>query len=264
MYRNKKKQNKWIIFFSCIVIIVLLFISLMLSRQYMPGEVFVKDAAMIVEKIVMYPFTALNKEKDVDQSQSYIIQKNVNASLEREIEELKKQLELNKTMTEYDVVNATVLSRNKNYWFQTLTIDKGKKDGISKDQVVVTKNGLLGKINKVSNNSSEIKLITSDDVNYKVSVSITTKVGDTYAILGGYDKKSKTLKVTGVDRDSGVEKDDTVVTSGMGGMFPRGIYIGTVERVESDKYNISKTLYIRTEQDFNNIHYVTVLKEKKK
>ena len=45
-------------------------------------------------------------------------------------------------------------------------------------------------------------------------------------------------------------------------MFPAGIYIGTVEKEESDKYNLSKTIYVKTYQDFNDLHYVTVLKEK--
>ncbi len=265
MYKKKKvKKNKFVIFFLCIAVVVLIFLSFMLSRKYSVVEAFFKDIAVGVERVVMYPFTALNKDKGVDQSKSYIIQKNVNSSLEEEIEELRDELELNKTMTEYDVVNATVVSRNKNYWFQTLTIDKGKSDGISLDHVVVTKNGLLGKISKVSNHSSEVKLITSDDVNYKVSVSISTNSGDTYAVLGGYDNKTKSVKVTGVSKTAGVERNDTVVTSGMGGMFPRGIYIGTVQDIKDDKYNLSKTLYIKTEQDFNNIHYVTVLKEKEK
>ncbi len=262
--RRKRQKNKLFIFFLGIAVVVLLFVSFMLSREYTFVESLFKDISTVTYKVVMFPFTYLNDEKDVDQSQSYIIQKNVNSSLEKEIEELKKVLDLKKTMTEYDTVNATVLSRNKNYWFQTLSIDKGSKDGLKKDQVVVTHDGLLGKISKVSRYSALVKLITSDDVNYKVSVSITTEKGDTYAILGGYDSKSKTLKVNGVSRDSGIEKDDTVVTSGMGGLFPRGIYIGTVNRIEDDQYNISKTLYIKTEQDFNDVHYVTVLKEKDK
>ena len=60
-----------------------------------------------------------------------------------------------------------------------------------------------------------------------------------------------------------VKKDDIVLTSGLGELFPAGIFIGTVESQENDKYNLSKTLYIKTRQDFNNIHYVTILKEKK-
>ena len=71
----------------------------------------------MINKIVMYPFTALNSEKDVNHNESYLIQKNVNESLEKEIQELKEALELNKTLTEYTPINATILSRNKSYWY---------------------------------------------------------------------------------------------------------------------------------------------------
>ena len=60
-----------------------------------------------------------------------------------------------------------------------------------------------------------------------------------------------------------INKGDIVLTSGLGSMFPAGIYIGEVEKVENDRYNLSKTVFIKTYQNFNDIHYVTVLKEKK-
>lgn len=263
MYKKKKDKNKKLIaFISCIVIFLLLFLSVTLNRNYTFVESFFKDIATICNKVVMYPFTTLTTEKNEDLSKSYKIQKNVNGALEKEIEELKKELELNKTLTEYDTITATVLSRNKSYWFNTLTIDKGKKSGIKKDMAVVTKNGFVGKITKVSSYSSEVKLVTSDDVNYKVSVGISTSNGDTYAILNGYDKKTKLLTVTGVDKMSAVKVGDTITTSGLGGREPRGIYVGTVNKITNDKYNLSKTIYLDTGQDFNNIHYLTVLREK--
>lgn len=265
MYHKKKDKKKRIIIISvssCLVLVALL-LSLSINRNYIFVEAILKDISIGVQKIVMYPFTALTKEKNEDLSKSYLIQKNVNSSLEKEIKELKDTLELNKTLTEYDIVNATVLSRNKSYWFNTITIDKGKKDGIEKEMAVVTKNGLVGKINKVSHTSSEIKLITSDDINYKVSVGISTSAGDTYAVLNGYDKENKLLMVTGVDKTSQIKEDDVVTTSGLGGKEPKGIYIGTVKKQENDKYNLSKNVYIETSQDFNSIHYVTILKGKK-
>lgn len=45
-------------------------------------------------------------------------------------------------------------------------------------------------------------------------------------------------------------------------MFPSGIYVGQVKEIKNDKYNLSKIVYIKTNQDFNDIHYVTVLKVK--
>ncbi len=263
MYKNKKTKKRNLIILSVIIVaIIALVSSIQLNRANFFGEGLVKSVIMTIDKIVMYPFTALNGEKNVDQSESYLIQKNVNASLEKEIQELKEVLDLKTTLTEYTPINATILSRNKNYWFNQIMIDKGSKDGIKKDMAVITKHGLVGKISRVYSHSSEIKLITCDDVNFKVSVAIQTNSGDSYAILNGYDAKRELVTVTGVDKMSDVKKGDTITTSGLGGMFPSGIYIGVVEEVKDDKYDLSKTLYIKTSQDFNNIHYVTVLKEK--
>lgn len=263
MYKNKKTKKRNLIILSVVIVaIIALVSSIQLNRANFFGEGLVKSVIMTIDKIVMYPFTALNGEKNVDQSESYLIQKNVNASLEKEIQELKEVLDLKTTLTEYTPINATILSRNKNYWFNQIMIDKGSKDGIKKDMAVITKHGLVGKISRVYSHSSEIKLITCDDVNFKVSVAIQTNSGDSYAILNGYDAERELVTVTGVDKMSDVKKGDTITTSGLGGMFPSGIYIGVVEEVKDDKYDLSKTLYIKTSQDFNNIHYVTVLKEK--
>lgn len=262
MYGKKKINKKLVIVITTVILILLVAFSTILSRTYTPVESFFKDIAISFNKVIMYPFTAFSSGKE-KQNESYLIQKNVNASLEKEIAELKEALDLNRTLTEYSVENATILSRNKSYWFNTITLDKGKKDGIKENMAVITKNGLLGKISKVSNNSSELKLITSDDVNFKVSVAVKVNDTDNYAILNGYDKKKGLIKVSSIDKSVNVKKGDIVVTSGLGELFPAGIYIGTVESEEMDKYDLSKILYIKTKQDFNDIHYVSILKEKK-
>ena len=255
----KKNKKKIIFIIIGIILVVLLSISLLIKRT---NNTFLKDISISINKVVMYPFTKLNKEKDKTQTESYLIQKNINSSLEKEIQELKETLELNKTLTEYKPVNATILSRNKSYWFNTITIDKGTKDGIKENMAVVTKNGLIGKISSVSKTSSEVKLITSDDLNFKVSIAIKTGEIDNYAILNGYDKKTKLIKATGIDKTTNINVGDTVLTSGLGEFFPAGIYIGTVESLEKDKYNLSKTAYVKLSQNFNDIHYVTILKVK--
>jgi rod shape-determining protein MreC len=255
----KKNKNKIIYIVIGIILVVLLSISLLVNRS---NNTFLKDITMSINKVIMYPFTSLNKDKSITQTESYLIQKNVNSSLEKEIQELKETLELNKTLTEYKPVNATILSRNKSYWFNTITIDKGSSSGIKENMAVVTKNGLIGKINKVSKNSSEVKLITSDDLNFKVSIAIKTGETDNYAILNGYDNKTRLIEATGIDKTTNINIGDSVLTSGLGEFFPAGIYIGTVEKLEKDKYNLSKTAYIKLSQNFNDIHYVTVLKVK--
>ena len=258
----KKHKKKIIIISIIVVIIILLLVSLLVDRKSTKFESIIKTLFITINKVIMKPFTSFKKDNLTNKNESYTIQKNVNSSLEKEIQELKDALELNKTLTEYTPVNATILSRNKSYWFNTITIDKGSKHGLKKNMAVITKNGLIGKLSKVYKNSSEVKLITSDDLNFKVSVAIKTNEVDNYAILNGYDKKSNLIKATGIDKTTEINNGDTVLTSGLGEMFPAGIYIGTVEKVESDKYNLSKTVFIKTYQNFNDIHYVTVLKVK--
>lgn len=261
--KRRKKKKIWIILIVVIGCFFLLFYSLTSSRGQGPVESFLKDAAVLIQKVVMFPFTALNAEKGEDATESYTIQKNINVHLEEEIEQLRKALDLNQTLTGYETVNATVISRNKSYWYQTLTIDKGKKEGLKENMVAITKDGLIGKLQNVTNYSSEIKLITSNDINNKVSVSIATTEGETDAILSGYDEEKGLVMVSGVDNQAPIKIGDSVTTSGLGGMFPRGIYIGTVEEITNDKYGLSKTLGIKTNQNFNNIHYVTILKEER-
>ena len=262
MYRRKKKITKMTVFVGIVIVLILISLSVLLPKSNFINKSLLKDSTIILNKIVMYPFTSLTKEKNTNHNESYVIQKNVNESLEKEIQELKEALELNKTLTEYTPINATILSRNKSYWYNTITIDKGKKDGITEDMAVITSKGLIGKISSVSLTSSEIKLITSDDINFKVSIAINTNDVDNFAILNGYDNKTNLIKATGIDKTTNINIGDKVLTSGLGKKFPAGIYIGTVEKIESDKYNLSKTVHIKTYQNFNDIHYVTVLKVK--
>ena len=250
--KNKKMKKKILIVISLVIGIILLLISLNTNRKTSFIESIFKD-------IVIFPSKVVSKNNNKD-AESYLLEKNENDELRREIDELKKVLELNNTMSEYTKINTTIISRNKSYWFNTLTIDKGSSSGIKKDMAVITKDGLIGKISKVYRHSSEVKMITSDDLSFKVSIAIKTNDTDSYAILNGYNKKNNLIKAVGIDKTTNINVGDAVVTSGLSDMFPGGIYIGTVEKIKSDKYNLSKIVYIKTKQNFNNIHYLTVLK----
>ncbi len=254
---KRKKKNKNYKYLMIVVLIVLLFGSLLVERK-----------TNIIEnllKTTLYPINKLEvpTNSDEDQTKSFNNLISENEELKNDIEELKKELDLNKTMTEYEIVNATVISRNKDYWFNTINIDKGSKQGIKKDNAVITYDGLIGKISKVYKYSSEVKLITTEDVNFKVSVNIKIDDKDYYGILNGYDKKNNLLKITGIDKDIKIKKDKEVVTSGLSNTYPSGLYIGKVKKIQNDSYNLSQIIYIKTKQNFDKIHYVTVIKEKK-
>lgn len=246
-----KKTIKRIIIM--LVLVLLLTISLISNRNYLTLEIKVKDflATIIPSK----------KNNLPNQTENYILQKNLNNSLKQEIKELKELLNLNSTLSEYTTINATIISRNDLYWFNTVIIDKGKKDGLKKNMAVITQNGLIGKIFKTTKKTSEIKLITTNDITYKTSVMIQLEEKTQYAILNGYDQENDLLKITAIDKNINIPKDSIVITSGLGQM-PKGIYIGKVVKTEIDKYNLSQIVYVKPKQEFSNINYVTILKEK--
>ena len=195
---------------------------------------------------------------------NYSLNLDINKSLKEENELLKKQLNLNKTLTEYDIENAMVISRNKTYWFNTLIIDKGLRDGIDKDMLVINENGLIGIVNKSFKKISEVKLITTSpkDNTFHISVVIKTDK-DYYGVLNGYDSDNNSLIIKDITKDSNIKIGDEVLTSGIGIFFPKGILIGKVDKILYDQYNLSKNIYVKTNQDFNNIHYVSILKREK-
>lgn len=182
----------------------------------------------------------------------------LNDSLKKENEELKELLELNHTLSTFYYVNATVLYRNVNYWLDTITIDKGEEDGVKVNDSVVTKNGLIGKVITVNQDNSIIRLLTTKD-SYYVSVRVKEYNGLVYE----YDQKEKALKVKGIDKKGKIEIGDEVVTNGLGGLFPSGLYVGKVKKVENDTYDLSKIVYVDIEENFNAIDYVMVVGSKK-
>lgn len=280
MYEKKKIEKKYIFLIAAIVIALVLGITntiIMNKTNLTPIEKSIKDATLGVNKILYQPVAFVkNKIKEYQDKQdlykkykkleSKVKEANLIHSekeeLEREVKNLKKTLELNKTLSESSYLNATVVNRNLGYWYNTITIDKGSYNGVEKDMPVIISEGLIGKVTKVTNFNSTVKLITSDDVNNKISVKI--KVGDkfVYGLLSGYDKKKKTFMIEGISDITEIPKGANVTTTGMGDSFPSGILVGTVKGVKTDNFDLAKTVEVKSSADYDDLSFVTVLKRK--
>ena len=144
-------------------------------------------------------------------------------ALREENQELSQLLELKNTTSDFQGIVSRVLYRDLDYWFQTITIDKGEKDGIEKDMAVVDENGLVGKVIETSSGSSVVRLVSSNHEHNKIAVSV--KVGENIynGILEGYDAQEEVLLVTSIRSTSDIQIGSIVETNGLGGVFPRGI-----------------------------------------
>lgn len=209
----------------------------------------------LIKDLIFYPVSAI--EEEVVLSDDLV--NGINLEMKKELDELKKINDLASTLTDFKPVTALVVERNRMYWFNTITINKGKSSGIDLDMAVISNNGLIGRVNKVSNNTSEIKLITTSDINSKISVVIKTGDDVVYGILSGYENDTNQLLVTSTNKQITIDINSLVYTSGMGGVFPSGILIGSVSGMEDDKYEVSKIIKVTPASNFNDFRFVNIL-----
>lgn len=239
-----KKKNKFLLVFIVITTIFLfvMFYLLNTNTTFFSG---------IIKDIIYVPSRMIKNNEEL----SF----NINKELESENKELKSLLKIRNSISEFDVINASVIERNTAYWFNTITINKGSRDGIKKGMAVITNGGIIGKIDNTSNLVSTVRLITSNDKDNKISVVIKSKK-DYNAILKTLDNGD--MVIEGLDKDIEIENGNNVVTSGLSDIFPRGIIIGKIKSIELDKYASSKKALVESLTDINNIRFVSVLKRK--
>ena len=273
--KNGKNRRLFLVILIIVIVSAVLFYTIKKDRSLNTFESFTKDIVVEVQKIFYQPIHGFSKMieeftslKDV-KKENQILKSNVekmeateteNIELKQEIGRLKGELNIEHVLTDYDYLNATVISRNSFYWYNMLTIDKGSHNGIKEGMVVINSTGLIGKITNVSTFSSDVKLITTNDTNNKISVTVTN--GDTKltGIINGYDYKKGLLTVEGISNTATVNNGDYVYTSGLGGVFPSGILIGRVEGITTDDYDLSKIINVKPSAKFDDINFVTVLK----
>ena len=128
--------------------------------------------------------------------------------------------------------------------------------------IVINSKGLIGKIINTTNFTSTVKLITTSDTNSKISVIINGENKNLYGLIYGYNTKENAILIEGISNTDSVNIGDTIYTSGLGGIFPSGILIGTVKSISTDEYDLSKIIKVKPSADFNNLNYVTILKRK--
>lgn len=279
--RKKRSVPKKIIVIGiCTVVVIFMVVfsfTLKGDRKLNPVESFFKDALIYVENIITYPFRfVINKVNEYNELGSVREENDIletsldritsieteNIELRRQIDKLKEELDIDYSLTDYEYLNASVISRNVGYWYNTITIDKGTYNGVEKDMVVINGKGLIGKIIRTTTFTSDVRLITTSDTNNKISVMISNGDYSLYGLINSYDYSDNLLEVEGISNTKDVNIGDFVYTSGLGGVFPSGILIGEVSAITTDSYDLAKIIKVTPSAQFTDINYVSILKRK--
>lgn len=176
--------------------------------------------------------------------------------LKAENERLLAMLGYKEANPESELKMARVIGKDPGSWFEVFTIDLGAADGVEKDMAVVTPDGLVGRIEEVGINRSKVMTIIDSRSRVPVIVERTRDVGVVGGSLQGNDNYSE-LSVNYLPLDSDITEGDTVLTSGLEGLFPRGIPVGTVISAQGEDSAVDAV--IEPTVDFRQVDEVFVI-----
>lgn len=155
----------------------------------------------------------------------------------------------------YQTVAARVIARDPSNWFRTLIIDRGQAQGIKKDMAVVTYEGLVGRVIGVTANTAEVLLI----VDQEGAAGAMLQVSRTPGIVRGGAPGSGYLEMVHIPSNATIQPNDVVITSGLGGVFPKGLRIGYVEKVEPEAGGLMTKAILKPYVDFDRLEEVLVI-----
>lgn len=274
-----RKKRLFLILIGFIIIVALIGFSLRDRANLTTAEQFVNDTVGWVQGVIHAPvnfvsgiLTNIDDFKDT-YNENQILKEKLSEykgliyevqELREENEELRNTMDAENSIRDFDPIHATVMSRSPESWVEQVTINKGEQDGVRSNMAVITAEGMVGKIQNTSQFTSTVQLITGFDQFNRISATISREDGkDIFGMIEGFDKESDSLLFRIIEEsEKDLEKGELVVSSGMGGVFPAGLMIGTVKEVIPDQYGLTRTALVEPAANMYQINNVIVVDRK--
>lgn len=180
-------------------------------------------------------------------------------SFERENEQLRAILGF-ASQAQRDLIPAEVIARSRDGWWQTLRLNKGSEHGVMPDQAVISVDGLVGRVASVSARTAEVLLLSDPTCRVAAQILRTGAFG----IVAGRGPQwdgSVVCRMEFINKNIPVRPGDEVITSGLGGVFPRGLLIGYVDRVTTDRSGLFQTAEIISKADIGTLQYAFAVRK---
>lgn len=173
---------------------------------------------------------------------------------------IKNPIELSDDMLQYKIIHAKVTKNSFDVYDNYLTLNSGSKDGIKEDMGVINSKGVVGIIDKTSNNYATVLSI----LNTKSQLNAKIKNTNHFGTLTWDAKNTGYVQLVDVPRLANLKKGDTIVTGGQSVIFPENIPIGKIEKAYTDKNTNYYTISVRLFNDMTNVGFVYIIENKKK
>lgn len=172
-----------------------------------------------------------------------------------ENDRLRGIISLKETRTDFETIGANVIGRKSDEFNSIITLDKGTKDGVRVNDVVLVPEGLVGVVCEANYNYCKVKTIFDKETSVS---AICMRSGDMGIVESAGISDGKKCAMNYIDRSAKTVVGDVIDTSGTGGIFPRGIKIGKIIEIKEDSRNLTLTAVIETEVDIHKLDSVLI------
>lgn len=174
--------------------------------------------------------------------------------------ELEKLLEVKDSAKKSKSVSARVIKRSPDTWNQIVTISAGSLQKVEPNMLVQTSEGAVGLVKDVQTTTSTVELLTSENMENDIAVKMSLEDGRTIeGVIQSYDVSRNEYRMVLYNNDANIASGQSVATSGMGGNYPSGIFVGTVTEIEQDDNSIISTVYVRPVSNIQSFTYCLLM-----
>ncbi len=180
-----------------------------------------------------------------------------NKSLEKENDELRRLLELKDYYTEYDLIASNVIANDVSDWYNEFTLDCGTKEGVYVGCPVITSKGLVGIVSNVSKYTCKVMTLVDEQ---NVIMARISRSNELVRLRGvSPEKYEYSLRLDRIAASSDLYVGDLLVTAESGGVYPKGIVIGTVTEISTLADTETRYAIVKPQVDLQKISEVFIL-----
>jgi rod shape-determining protein MreC len=277
-------SNKTIVLTVLLTVIILLNLPAPASMRIKAGThnsvaPFQNIASLLTNKIgnilstIRHPgYNASERKKLLTENAEMRLQLNNMQVIKQENTALRKLIHFKNKSTKKLILCEVIARHGANGWWQTITVNRGKEDGITKGAAVITIDGLIGKINAVSKNTSTIQLITDYSCNISCILPRTKAFGivkgSGISLAGKIPLEilipANPLGMDYISKEASIKPHDLVITSGLGRIFPADLIVGHIIKAKLDRSGLYQHATITPAADLSKLHYVFIIKKNQK
>ena len=268
---NKKKYGIVGVILTIIILIVLVILTNIQNSQLSYVENLANKIVMPIQNGLTYlknkingnsTFFAnvnnLNDENKKLQTKNKQLEEKLREleSIKAENESLKQYLNLTEKYSDYQTIPADVINRDISNYSKNIVINAGYDQGVKEGMTVIAAEGLVGHVISVTNSTAKVQTI----IDSSSSTSSLLSTSRDSIVCKGILNDDKQLKAMYIPTDLTISQGDSIETSGLGGIYQKGIYIGTVSKVENTTDLTNRYALVSVAVNFKKLETVLVIK----